>query len=63
MSIAADQVSFGFLAKPGDNATRHQFTGTVKGDNIEGTVRVGDGAAQQQLPWSAKVTQRVAGPQ
>ena len=27
------------------------------------TVKVGDGAAQQQLPWSAKVLQRVAGPQ
>jgi methylase of polypeptide subunit release factors len=61
--IEADQVSFGFLAKPGDKLTRHQFTGTVNGDTIEGTVKVGEGAAQQQLPWSAKVIQRVAGPQ
>jgi methylase of polypeptide subunit release factors len=59
----ADQVSFGFFTKPGDSSTRHQFTGTVKGDAIEGTVKVGDGATQQQLPWNATVMQRVAGPQ
>ena len=61
--INGDQLSFAFFIKPGDNITRHQFTGTVKGDTIEGTVRVGDDTTQQQLPWSAKVTQRVAGPQ
>ena len=61
--IQGDQLSFGFVMKPGDNLTRHQFNGTVKGDTIEGTVQVGAGAAQQQLPWSAKVVQRVAGPQ
>jgi len=62
-AIAGDQLSFAFFIKPGDNVTRHQFTGTVKVDTIEGTVKVGDGAAQQQLPWSAKVVQRTAGPQ
>ncbi|MEO7727311.1 MAG: class I SAM-dependent methyltransferase, partial [Burkholderiales bacterium] len=61
--IEADQLSFGFFTKPGDSKTRHQFAGTVRGDIVEGTVKVGDGAAQQQLPWSAKVVQRVAGPQ
>jgi hypothetical protein len=61
--IEGDQLSFAFFTKPGDSATRHQFTGTVKGVNIEGTVKVGDGATQQQLPWSAKLLQRVVGPQ
>ena len=61
--VEADQVSFGFVAKLGDSSIRHQFTGMVKGDTIEGTVKVGDGAAQQQLAWSAKVVQRDAGPQ
>jgi hypothetical protein len=61
--IEADKVSFGFLAKPGDKLSRHQFTGTVNGDTMAGTVTVGEGAGQQQLPWSAKVVQRVAGPQ
>ena len=62
-TIEADQVSFGFFIKPGDNGTRHQFTGTVNGDAMEGMVKVGDGAAQQQLPWSAKLVQRMAGAQ
>jgi hypothetical protein len=61
--VNGDQLSFAFFSKPGDNATRHQFTGTVKGDTIEGVVKVGDGAAQQQLPWSATIVQRVIGPQ
>ena len=61
--IESDQLSFGYFTKPGDASTRYQFTGTVKGDTIEGTVKVGDGATQQQLPWTAKVVQRVAGPQ
>jgi hypothetical protein len=61
--IEGDQLSFAFFTKPGDSVTRHQFTGTVKGDTIDGTVKVGDGALQQQLAWSAKVVQRVAGPQ
>ena len=61
--IDADQLSFAFFIKPGDNVTRHQFTGTVRGDTIEGQVKVGDGAAQQQLPWTAKIVKRVAGPQ
>jgi SAM-dependent methyltransferase len=61
--IESDQLSFSYFIKPGEAATRHQFTGTVKGDIVEGMVRIGDGATQQQLPWSAKVTQRVAGPQ
>ena len=61
--IESDQLSFGYFTKPGDASTRYQFTGTVKGDTIEGMVKVGDGATQQQLPWTAKVVQRVAGPQ
>lgn len=61
--IEADQLSFGYFTKPGDASTRYQFAGTVKGDTIEGMVKVGEGATQQQLPWSAKVVQRVAGPQ
>jgi Methyltransferase domain len=61
--LEADQISFQFLAKPGDNASRHEFNGTVKGDVIEGTLKVGDGAAQKQMPWSAKVVQRAVGKQ
>lgn len=61
--LEADQITFQFLTKPGDNSTRHEFNGTVKGDTIEGTLKLGDGAAQKQLPWSAKIVQRAAGKQ
>ena len=61
--IESDQLSFSYFIKPGEVVTRHQFTGTVKGDTVEGMVKIGDGATQQLLPWSGKVTQRVAGPQ
>jgi methylase of polypeptide subunit release factors len=59
--IEGDRLSFSFMTKPGDNATRHQFTGTVKGDSVEGSVRVGDGAKQQELPWSARLVSRTGG--
>ena len=62
-TLKGDQLSFMFLTKPGDNATRHEFKGTVKGDVIEGALRIGEGAAQKQLPWSAKLVQRAESPQ
>ncbi len=61
--IAGDLVTFSYFIKPGENVTPHVFSGTVKGDTIEGTVKVGSGASEQLVPWSAKVVQRVAGPQ
>lgn len=60
--LEGDQLSFQFFTKPGDNSTRHEFKGTVKGDLIEGTLRLGAGAAQKQVPWSAKLVQRAASP-
>ena len=61
--LRGDQLSFSFFTKPNDNATRHQFTGTVKGETVEGIVKVGEGASQQSLPWTAKMVERKAGPQ
>lgn len=61
--LEGDQISFQFFTKPGDVATRHEFKGTVKGDLIEGTLRLGAGAGQKQMPWTAKLTQRAASPQ
>ena len=57
------QLSFMFFTKPGNSATRHEFKGTVKGELIEGTLKLGDGAGRKQLPWSAKLVQRAASPQ
>ena len=60
--LEGDQLSFQFFTKPGDNSTRHEFKGTVKGDLIEGTLRLGAGAGQKQVPWSAKLVKRAASP-
>jgi len=61
--LEGDQLSFQFLTKPGDNSTRHEFKGTVKGDLIEGTLRRGAGAETKQVPWSAKLVKRAASPE
>ena len=61
--LEGDQLSFIFFTRPGVNATRHEFKGTVKGDVIEGTLRLGEGAGQTQLPWSARLAQRAESPQ
>jgi hypothetical protein len=59
--LEGDQIGFVFFTKPGDNSTRHEFKGAVNGDAMEGTLKIGEGAGQKQLPWSAKLTQRAAG--
>ena len=61
--IDGDAVSFVFLTKAGDNSTRHEFRGTVKGDVMEGTMRLGQGARRTQAPWRAKLVQRAAAEQ
>jgi hypothetical protein len=50
--LEADKINLAFVTKPGDLSTRHEFTGTVKGDVIEGTFRLAGGPPQ---PWVAKL--------
>ena len=54
--LAGDRIEF--TARIG--AQDHRFAGTVKGDRIDGTVTVGHGAAQRQLPWTARLVQAKA---
>ena len=61
--LEGNQISFQFFTKPGDNATRHEFAGTVKSDLIEGTLKLGAGSLQKQLPWTAKLVKRAVSPQ
>ena len=61
--LEGDQLSFQFFIKPGDNSTRHEFKGTVKGDLIDGTLSLGAGVKQRQVPWSAKLVKRAASPE
>ncbi len=60
--LEGDQIGFQFLTRPGDNSSRHEFKGTVKGELIEGTLRIGAGEDAKQAPWSARLTQRAASP-
>ena len=62
-TLKGDQLSFMFFTRPGDNSTRHQFKGTVKGDLIDGTLSLGAGAKQRQVPWNAKLVKRAASPE
>ena len=53
-----NQIAFATQPKDSPGGLRHDFRGTIKGDTIEGTVRIGEGAAAREAPWSAKLTQR-----
>ena len=56
--LAGEQIAFN-LAVPGTSGpTPHRFSGTVKGDVIDGTVAVGEGASRRVLPWKARLTAR-----
>jgi hypothetical protein len=50
--LAGDRIEFVSRIAAQD----HRFAGTVKGDRIEGTVTIGQGASQRKTPWSAELT-------
>ncbi len=47
-----------FIVPPAAGRQRHEFSGRIVGDTITGTVKIGDGAAQRQSPWVAKIIAR-----
>ena len=57
--VAGERLAFN-VAVPGAGGSPvvHRFSGVVKGDAIEGTVTVGEGAGQRVVPWKAKQTAR-----
>jgi len=56
--IAGERIAFNLAIPTGSASVTHRFSGQVKGDVIEGTVAIGDGAAQRVLPWRARQTAR-----
>ena len=56
--VNGNDVTFATQPKGSPGGQRHEFSGTLKGDTLEGTVRIGEGAAARQVPFSAKLTQR-----
>ena len=56
--VAGERIAFNLAIPSGSAAVTHRFSGQIKGDVIEGTVAIGDGAAQRVLPWRARQTAR-----
>lgn len=56
--MVGEQIRFSITGKNGQKLERHEFQGQVSGDNIVGTVRIGEGAAQKQSAWTAKRVKR-----
>jgi len=54
--LAGERIAFNLPLPGGSGSVVHRFSGLVKGDAIEGTVTVGEGAGQRVMPWKAKQT-------
>ncbi len=55
-----NRIAFVALPKAAGRTLRHEFSGRINGDAIEGTVKIGEGASQRQVPWVAKLAERRA---
>jgi hypothetical protein len=53
--LNGEQLTFSTQPKGSPGGQRHEFTGRVNGDKIEGTVRMGEGPAVRQASWTAKL--------
>ncbi|HEU0289146.1 MAG TPA: class I SAM-dependent methyltransferase [Burkholderiales bacterium] len=56
--VAGERIAFNLAIPSGTASVTHRFSGQIRGDVIEGTVAIGDGAAQRVLPWRARQTAR-----
>jgi hypothetical protein len=56
--LHGDELSFITQPKGSPGGLRHEFKGRVNGDTIDGTVRIGEGAAAREVKWTAKLAAR-----
>ena len=56
--LNGEQVTFSTQPKGSPGGQRHEFTGRVDGDKMEGTVRIGEGQGARQASWTAKLVSR-----
>ena len=56
--MTGESIRFTLNPKRGQKLVRHEFNGTLAGDTITGTVRIGEGADAQQAAWTATRTKR-----
>src|SRR5882672_9237252 len=54
--LAGERIAFNLPLPGSSGPVVHRFSGLVKGDAIEGTVTVGEGAGQRVMSWKAKQT-------
>ena len=53
-----EALSFVTQPKGSPGGQRHEFSGRVAGDSMQGTVRIGEGPGAKQANWTAKLAQR-----
>jgi hypothetical protein len=53
--MLGEQIVFTSQPKGSPGNQRHEFRGRVQGDSMQGTVRIGDGAAARQVNWTAQL--------
>ena len=51
--LRGDRISFSFSAEVSGSPVKHEFSGRVAGNAIDGTVRLAGGRTQGQLEWNA----------
>src|SRR5688572_16828719 len=56
--MRGEELTFTTQPKGSPGGQRHEFTGRVNGDTIQGTVRIGEGTGVRQASWSAKLAAR-----
>ena len=56
--LSGDAITFVAQPKGSPGNQRHEFSGKVVGDTIDGTVKIGEGAAAREAKWTAKLTER-----
>jgi hypothetical protein len=59
-NVNGEQVTLATVPKgvPGGTGPRHEFSGRLVGDTIEGTVKIGEGAEAKPGPFTAKLLAR-----
>ncbi len=58
--MVGDQIAFKLEVPGPGRPVSHQFRGLVRGELIEGSVTIGEGASQRVVPWQARLTRRGA---
>lgn len=55
-TLRSDRIAFSATGELDDRIVRHDFSGTVRGKEIVGTVRLSGGVREVELPWRARLT-------